>query len=141
MRLLRKFVVAATCCASAIGTAAVAPIHTPQPMLQPAFSDCMQFHIAGEGEDCNAIIAAAQLSRAEFFRINPGVGGEAHCRDKIIPHTWYCVKARPPRHYAPNPPPKPHPMHGPTKTSQTVGKSKARPVEHQHGGANDEKEE
>ncbi|KAF7553180.1 hypothetical protein G7Z17_g3790 [Cylindrodendrum hubeiense] len=83
-------------------TAATNPINTPSPMLQPAYPACEQFHLAVVGEDCNSIIAAAQLNWYEFFRINPAIGGEQGCTTKILANTWYCVKSRGSGHAAPS---------------------------------------
>ncbi|KAH7161433.1 hypothetical protein EDB81DRAFT_755972 [Dactylonectria macrodidyma] len=73
-------------------TAADVPINTPSPMLEPAFPACEQFHLAVEGDNCNSIIAGAQLNWYEFLRINPAIGGAEGCTTKILVNTWYCVK-------------------------------------------------
>ncbi|KPM42535.1 hypothetical protein AK830_g3974 [Neonectria ditissima] len=93
---LAKLLGAAALLAAQLSPAAAAdvPINTPSPMLQPAYPACEQFHLASVGQDCNALIAFAQITRAEFFRINPAVDGEKGCADKILANTWYCVKAK-----------------------------------------------
>ncbi|KAF7548772.1 hypothetical protein G7046_g8551 [Stylonectria norvegica] len=93
MEMLRLVAVAALFGLFAMVMAAPPAIYTPTPMLSPAFASCEQFHKAGVGENCDALVAAAGLSREDFFRLNPGIGGEAGCKDKIIVNTFYCFKA------------------------------------------------
>ncbi|KAH8722132.1 hypothetical protein BGZ61DRAFT_476037 [Ilyonectria robusta] len=96
------------------------PINIPSPMLQPAFPACEQFHLAIAGEDCNSIIASAQLDWYEFFRINPAIGGEQCCTTKILADTWYCVKARGSGDAAPSATHEPEP-----KLTKTSGEPKS----------------
>lgn len=123
MQFLHNLAAAIGLAIAALGAAELAPVNTPSPMLGPTIGNCVQFHLAGTGEDCNALIAAAQLSRAEFFRINPGVGGEEQCKNKIIAHTWYCVLAADTSAKDVHPPSPQQPVPSPQKTSSKFEKS------------------
>ncbi|KAH7151822.1 hypothetical protein B0J13DRAFT_672957 [Dactylonectria estremocensis] len=70
-----------------LALAADIPINAPSPMLQPAFPACEQFYLAVEGDNCNFIIAGAQLNWYEVFRINPALGGAQGYTTNILVNT------------------------------------------------------